>query len=154
MKYSKFLLLVLSTFALQGFAADEECIDMSGTYQCTIPQGGSPMAVTVTQTLNSDNAAVLSLNGTTPESGEATFSYIADKQLHDNYVASCTKDYFSILSPIPTNPGFFTLTTYGMPTANRMDIQKHVITIQRIENSSTNLRVVQNLGTMTCTKTQ
>ena len=149
MTYSRIFLLALFAFSAQVLA-DTQCIDLTGTYQCSIPSYGTSLDLTATQTLNSRNAPVLTIGVAESEGG--TISYIADKEIHNDYVATCQKDYFSVLSRLPDHPSHFMLTVYQKSHADEIHIKKFTLTVKSDENNKAEIETLENLGEMRCTK--
>ena len=88
MSLSKFILLSLIFLTAQGFAASVNCIDLSGDYKCAMQNNGV-VHLSITYKINSEQAPVYTMKTSSQQGRDAIFEYIADKQVHGNYIATC-----------------------------------------------------------------
>ena len=137
MTYSKILLLALFIFSPQVFAGGT-CVDLSGTYSCSVSDGTT---FDMTVTTDASLLTVSSLGN--------THTYVADRENHGSYTAMCNDGLFSVIAP--TTDSNFLLTTYVMNDSQELDISRDIVTIEGDENNAT-MNFVGNLDHTLCTR--
>ena len=150
MFHAKFLLLTVFVFATQGFAAEKSCVDLSGEYQCPLSEDGKTFGLSIQQSVNSDNAPVMSMEITADNTTLQPFEYIADNQIHTNYLASCRETHFGVISPY--NDTYFQITTHYLTPEGELAIEKHLAAVQMDGDKAKEFQIIQKLGVIHCTK--
>ena len=162
----KKLFLTIILFASQAFAtpfwpdeAANECIDLSGDYQCTIRGMQMPLAVSIQQRVDSERRSHLNISITAPlESQMQGFSraydYVTTKDLQKHgYIGNCSKDGFAFITPIMGTP-LTQIVSYAFdPREKNVKIDNRLgIMEEGPEEGIANFQVKKDRGRVTCIK--
>ena len=152
MFHKKFLFISLFLFAAQSFA-DTDCIDLSGDYQCSFPMSENEftdIGVSVTQTVNSDQHPVITLQLTAPNGAQQTHEYVANQEPQNGNIAVCHPDSFQIISHYDNT--YLRISVHHLTPEGNMQIDNLIGTMQQDEAGNSGIGIVGDQGSLTCTR--